>query len=150
MTELIAKDEVYAVIGAAMEVYNRLGPGFLEPVYQEALAIEFTYRSIRFHEQHPIEIVYRGRPLKKKYIADFLCYDGIVVEIKALNALTSREEAQILNYLKATGHQVGVLINFGAHPSLEWKRIVLTKNSHPRRLREDTPEYHVEISSDHG
>ncbi|GAB4504270.1 MAG: GxxExxY protein [Anaerolineales bacterium] len=147
MVELIAKDEVYAIIGAAMEVYNRLGSGFLEPVYQEALGIEFAYRVIPFCAQHEIEIIYRGRPLKKTYIADFLCFDKIIVEIKALNNLTSREEAQILNYLKATGCQVGVLINFGAHPSLEWKRIVLTKNSHPRHLHENEPEYHIEISS---
>ena len=79
MAELIYKDEVYAIIGAAMEVYNRLGPGFLEPVYQEALATEMNHRAIPFKEQAEIKIIYRGQPLKKTYIADYLCYDKIIV-----------------------------------------------------------------------
>jgi GxxExxY protein len=152
MAELIYKDEVYAIIGAAMEVYNRLGPGFLEPVYQEALAVEMAYRTVPFREQAEIKIAYRGQPLKKTYIADYLCYDKIIVEIKAISSLTSREEAQTINYLKATRHKVGVLINFGAHPSLEWKRIVFTKNApsrlSSRNLREDSSEYQIEISDD--
>ena len=152
MAELIYKDEVYDIIGAAMEVCNRLGPGFLEPVYQEALAIEMTHRAIPLKEQAEIKIIYHGQPLKKTYIADYLCYDKIIVEIKAISSLTSREEAQTINYLKATEHRVGVLINFGAHPSLEWKRIVFTKNApsrlSSRSLREDSPEYQIEISDD--
>jgi GxxExxY protein len=152
MAELIYKDEVYAIIGAAMEVYNRLGPGFLEPVYQEALAIEMAHRAIPLKEQAEIKITYRDQPLKKTYVADYLCYDKVIVEIKAINSLTSREEAQTINYLKATGYKVGVLINFGAHPSLEWKRIVFTKNTpsrlSSRSLREDPSEYQIEISDD--
>jgi GxxExxY protein len=152
MAELIYKDEVYAIIGAAMEVYNRLGPGFLEPVYQEALAIEMAHRAIPLKEQVEIKITYRDQPLKKTYVADYLCYDKVIVEIKAINSLTSREEAQTINYLKATGYKVGVLINFGAHPSLEWKRIVFTKNTpsrlSSRSLREDPSEYQIEISDD--
>ena len=150
MAELIYKDEVYAIIGTgtAMEVYNRLGPGFLEPVYQEALAVEMTHRAIPFNEQVGIKITYRSQPLKKTYIADYLCYDKVIVEIKAISSLTSREEAQTINYLKATEHQVGVLINFGAQPSLEWKRIVFTKNSSSRNLHEDSPDYQIEINDD--
>ncbi|RMF32695.1 MAG: GxxExxY protein [Chloroflexi bacterium] len=127
MPGLIYKDEVYALVGAAMEVYNTLGPGFLEPVYQEALEIELAERHIPFKPQQELRIAYKGRYLRKTYVADFVVFDKIIVEIKALNRLTSREEAQLLNYLKATGMQVGVLINFGAANRLEWKRMVLTR-----------------------
>src|SRR5437867_13035923 len=111
MAELICKEEVYAVVGAAMEVYNELGPGFLEPVYQEALSLELTARHIPFIPQKELHIHYKGRQLEKTYIADFLGFDNVIVEIKAIECLTSREEAQLLNYLKATGLEVGVLIN---------------------------------------
>ncbi len=127
MVKLLYKDEVYALVGAAMEVYNVLGPGFLEPVYQEALGIEFTERRVPSEPQKELRISYKGRYLKKTYIADFVVFGKIIVEIKALNHLTSREEAQLLNYLKATGMQVGVLINFGSAGGLEWKRMVLTQ-----------------------
>ncbi len=127
MVELIAKDEVYAIVGAAMEVYNVLGPGFLEPVYQEALGIEFTDRGTPFEPQKELLIRYKGHCLKKSYIADFVVFGKIIVEIKAIDRLTSHDEAQLLNYLKATGMEVGVLINFGSADKLEWKRRVLTK-----------------------
>ena len=127
MPELLYKDEVYAIIGAAMEVYNVLGPGFLEGVYQEALEIELAERGIPFEPQKELRITYKQRALKKTYAADFLVFDKIIVEIKAIDRLTSREEAQLLNYLKATKMLVGVLINFGGANSLEWKRMVLTQ-----------------------
>ena len=126
MTELLCKEEVYALVGAAMEVHNVLGPGFLEPVYQEALKIELTECGIPFVAQKELHIYYKGRRLDKTYVADFLAFDKIIIEIKALDQLTTREEAQLLNYLKATGLTVGVLMNFGA-PKLEWKRMVKTK-----------------------
>ncbi|OGO39218.1 MAG: NADH:ubiquinone oxidoreductase [Chloroflexi bacterium RBG_16_56_8] len=126
MAELLYKDEVYAIIGAAMEVYNQLGTGFLEPVYQEAMEIETAYRKIPSKSQQEIIILYKGKPLKKHYIADLLCYEKIIVEIKAMDRLSSREESQLLNYLKATGMPVGLLINFGAENDLEWKRMVVT------------------------
>ena len=142
MAELIFKDEVYAIIGAAMEVYNTLGDGFLEPVYQEALEIEFEKRQIPFISQKEITIFYKDAYLKKGYVADFLVYDKLIVEIKAVNDLSEREEAQLLNYLKATGKELGVLINFGSHPNLQWKRMVATTPKYrlPRSLgkfRED-------------
>lgn len=127
MTELLCKEEVYAIVGAAMEVYNVLGPGFLEPVYQEALGIELTERGIPFVAQKELRIFYKGRRLQKTYIADVLAFEKIIVEIKALDRLTTREEAQLLTYLKATGLKVGILINFGAGGKLEWKRMVMTK-----------------------
>ncbi len=125
--ELLFKDEVYAIVGAAMEVSNVLGSGFLEAVYQEALQIELSARKIPFVVQSAINISYKGRILRATCIPDFICYHQVIVEIKALKALTSIEEAQLLNYLKASGRPVGVLINFGA-PKLEWKRMVMTKN----------------------
>jgi GxxExxY protein len=127
MVELIFKDEVYAIIGAAMEVYNTLGPGFLEAVYQEALTYELAQRSIPFAAQKEISVFYGAHPLKAAYTADFLVYNKIIIEIKALNQLTSREEAQLLNYLKATNLQLGLLINFGCKDKLEWKRRVNTR-----------------------
>ncbi|MDX9979113.1 MAG: GxxExxY protein [Lentisphaeria bacterium] len=129
--ELILKDEVYAVVGAAMEVSNELGAGFLEAVYQEALAMELEARQVPFVQQEPIGICYKGRRLFKEYIPDFVCFDQLIVEIKALKQLTSVEDAQLLNYLKATGKPVGVLLNFGT-PKLEWKRMAFTRVP-PRR-----------------
>jgi len=128
MGEVLYRDEVYAIVGAAMEVYNHLGAGFLEPVYQEALGIEFIERLVPARAQHEINIIYKGKPLKKTYATDFLCFDKIIVEIKALDKLSSREEAQLINYLKATDMKVGVLINFGAVPSLEWRRLIFTQD----------------------
>jgi GxxExxY protein len=128
MEELIAKDEVYQIVGAAMEVHSCLGRGFLEPVYQEALAIEFDLRHIPYVSQVGVQIAYKGRVLEKEYIPDFICFGSIIVELKALNMLTTKEEAQILNYLKASKHEVGLLLNFGAE-SLQWKRKVLSKLS---------------------
>jgi GxxExxY protein len=126
MTELLYKEEVFTIVGAAIEVYNVLGTGFLEPVYQEALALEFTARNIPFEEQTALPIFYKGRLLRKTYVADYIVLGKIIVEIKSIDHLASREEAQLLNYLKATGLELGVLINFGAVGKLEWKRMVKT------------------------
>jgi GxxExxY protein len=125
MTELLYKDEVYAVVGAAMEVHNTLGHGFLKAVYQEALEIECRTRGIPVVAQQILSIHYKGRTLRKSYVADFVAYDKIIVEIKAMDHLTSLEEAQVMRYLKASGLEVGLLINFGAQ-RLEWKRMIWT------------------------
>ena len=118
------KDErTYKIIGAAMEVHKELGHGFLEAVYQEALAREFKMQGMPNKQQQIIEIMYKGKPLEKKYQPDFLCYNEIIVEIKALSCLTGNEEAQLINYLKATGFEIGLLINFGTK-SLEYKRLI--------------------------
>ncbi len=124
MVELILKEEVFAIIGAAIEVHKVLGSGFLEPVYQEAMEIESRGRGLPFETQRVLEIYYKEHRLKKEYVPDLIYYGQIIVELKALDRLTGREEAQLLNYLKATGMKVGVLINFGSHPKLEWKRLV--------------------------
>lgn len=152
MTDLLYKGEVYAIVGAAMDVYNDLGPGFLENVYQEAMEIELDERKIPSRAIQEIHIEYKGKPLKKFYIADLICYDKIIVEIKAMNNLTLREEGQLINYLKATGIKVGLLINFGHYPSLEWKRLVFTKEPPPRpatrHFRDDSTDYQTPISDD--
>jgi GxxExxY protein len=116
----------YAIIGAAMEVHRELGHGFLKAVYQEALAIEFTERGIPFQREVELPIRYKGQLLKTKYRADFLCHDSVVVETKALAQLANADQGQVINELKATGMEVGLLINFGA-PSLEYRRLVLTR-----------------------
>ena len=127
MAELIYKEEAYAIIGAAMEVYNELGPGFLEAVYQEAMEIELGLRGIPFSSQQELVIYYKGRPLKKKYTPDLLCYDKIVIDLKAIERLTANDHAQLHNYLNGTKYQLGLLINFGAQDNLEYKRIAYTE-----------------------
>jgi GxxExxY protein len=118
------KDQrTYKIIGVAMEVHKELGCGFLEPVYQEALEREFVMQIVPYKSQPIVEIKYKGKPLNKKYQPDFMCYEEIIVEIKALSGLSGNEEAQILNYLKATGFEIGLLINFGTR-SLEYKRLI--------------------------
>ena len=125
MTELMLKEEVFAVIGAAMEVHRVLGACFLEAVYQEALEIEMESRNIPFEARKDLAVVYKGRQLQKRYEADSICCGQIISELKALDRLTNKEEAQLLNYLKATGLRVGLLINFGSVGRLEWKRFVV-------------------------
>jgi GxxExxY protein len=124
MDDILLKDEVYAVVGAAIAVHSELGPGFLEAVYQEAMEIELQERSIPYEIQKLLPIKYRGRTLSKEYVADIVCFGSLIVEIKALEKLSGKEEAQLLNYLKASGRRVGLLINFGSHGKLEWKRFV--------------------------
>ena len=122
--DLIFKEEVFSIVGAAMKVHSELGPGFLEAVYQEAIEIEMSWRQIPFVTQQSLSIYYRGQKLQKEYIPDLICYEKIIVELKALDHLSGHEESQVLNYLKATEFKVGVLINFGSHNKLEWKRLV--------------------------
>jgi GxxExxY protein len=117
----------YAIIGAAMEVHKQLGCGFLEPVYQEALAIEFAKREISFRREVKLPIRYKGQLLLTSYCADFIGFDTVVVELKALTRLSGIEEAQVINYLKATKYEVGLLLNFGSR-SLEHRRFILSKS----------------------
>jgi GxxExxY protein len=117
----------YNIIGVAMEVHKELGCGFLEAIYQEALGREFETRRIPFRPQPIIKISYKGNPLNKVYQPDFVCYHEVIVEIKAISNLSGIEEAQLINYLKATGLKTGLLLNFGAK-SLEHKRLVYNFN----------------------
>lgn len=120
----------YAIIGAAMEVHREMGRGFLEPVYQSAFEVELGLQHIPFDREKPVPVYYKDIRLDCGYRLDFLCYDSVIVEAKALPALTSREESQLLNYLKATRLHVGLLINFGTD-KLEWKRMVWGREEDP-------------------
>ncbi len=124
MAELIYKDEVFRIVGAAFDVYNELGSGFLEAVYQEAMEIILTEKKVPFTSQAPLRIMFKGRVLQKQYIADLVCFGCVMVELKAQRDLTGVDEAQLLNELKATGLKVGVLLNFGSSNDLQWKRLV--------------------------
>lgn len=120
--------QTYAIIGACMAVHNELGHGFLEAVYQEARAIEFACRDIPFVREKPMAIEYNGIPLSTRYEADFYCYDSIIVELKAHKALAPGHQAQAIHYLKATGCERGLLVNFGA-PKLEYKRLIFSRKN---------------------
>jgi GxxExxY protein len=124
-TEIFMKEEVYRIIGAAIEVHKELGSGFLEPVYQEALEIELANQQAPYSSQTPLKITYKGKQLKKEYVADLICFGGIIIELKALKKLSGVERSQIINYLKATGMKVGLLINFGSTGKLEWEKFVM-------------------------
>lgn len=129
MTEIIYKQEGYSIIGACFEVYNEKGCGFLEPVYQECLMIEFEYQHIPTIPKPALTLSYRGRTLFQRYQPDFVCFEKIIVELKALPQLLDEHRAQLLNYLYATGFQLGLLVNFGHYPKLEYERLAKTQPS---------------------
>ena len=122
---IIYKEESYKVVGAAFKVYNALGHGFLEAVYQEALEIEFQRQGIPYEREKELKIKYEGVELKQTYKADFVCFGKIIVELKAVNALDDAHRSQVYNYLHATGYKLGLLLNFGNVDDLEKERIVL-------------------------
>ena len=122
--EVLFKKESYSIIGAAMEVHRTLGKGFLESVYQESLGLEFKKRQIPFSREQILELFYKEDKLSKYFVADFICFDKIILELKSVSGLTSEHEAQVFNYLKATQMNLALLINFGSS-SLQYKRIVL-------------------------
>ncbi len=124
MPEIVYKEESYRIIGGCFEVYKEMGCGFVEPVYQECLEIELGIQKILFTPQRALELYYKGHLLKQKYIPDFICFDKVVLELKAVSALTDEHRAQVHNYLKATGLKLGLLVNFGHYPQVEWERIV--------------------------
>ena len=127
MTEnLIYRDECYKIIGACFEVYNDKGCGFLESVYQECLEIEHEFQNIPFVPQQELRLFYRGKQLKQTFIPDLICYGKIILEVKAVSKLIDEHRAQVINYLNATGYELGLLVNFGGHPKLEWERLVHT------------------------
>jgi len=127
MTEIIYKTESYTIIGACFEVYNEKGCGFLEPVYQECLEIEFEYQRISAIAKPSLTLSYRGRILTQTYEPDYVCFGKIIVELKAVSALTDEHRGQLLNYLHATGFELGLLVNFGHYPKLEYERIAKTQ-----------------------
>lgn len=126
---LIYREEVYAIVGTCFEVYNELGPGFLEDVYQESLERELVNRKLPFQAKPKLPIYYKGKLLTKKYEPDFILHAKIIMEIKAAKALTDEHRAQVHNYLKASAFKVGLLVNFGNAQILEYERIVRTNHS---------------------
>lgn len=123
MTDILFKEESFALIGACMKVHTELGAGFLEAVYQEALGREFAKRKIPFEHQKKLSIFFDGQKLNKYYIADFICFDSIIIELKVAQGFSESQFKQLQNYLKATNKKLGILINFGA-TSLQYKRII--------------------------
>lgn len=130
--ELLFKNECYAIQGAIFDVYREMGCGFLEAVYQECLEKELARRNIIFKSQVELQLNYKGEPLEQTFKPDFICYNKIIVEIKAVKEFASEHQAQLLNYLKATGLELGLLVNFGSYPKVE---IIRMANSHFRDFR---------------
>ena len=122
--EILYKEESYRTLGACFEVYKEKGSGFVEPVYQECLAVELGIQRIPFTEQLELRLSYKGHRLNHTYKPDFICFGRIILEIKAVSTLTDHHRAQVHNYLKATGHKLGLLVNFGYFPQVEWERII--------------------------
>lgn len=122
---IVYKEESYRIIGACFEVYKEKGCGFLEAVYQECLEMEFSLQGILFQPQVALVLAYKGRPLKQRYVPDFICFGKIILEIKAVSELNDEHRAQVHNYLKATGYRLGLLVNFGHYPGVEHERIVV-------------------------
>ena len=125
MAELFFKEEVYRIVGACFEVYKDKGHGFVESVYQDCLEIELELQKMPFDRKRVLTLEFKGRTLDHWFAPDLICYEQIIVEIKAVKELADEHRAQLLNYLKATGLKVGVLVNFGHHPGLQWERLVL-------------------------
>jgi GxxExxY protein len=137
METFLYRDETYKIIGACFEVYREKGCGFLEPVYQECMEIELGLQTIPFVAKKSLRLEYKGRLLQHTYEPDLLCFGKVVVELKAVSALADEHRAQLLNYLNATGLEVGLLVNFGHYPKLEYERIVNTKkHAHAESLRQ--------------
>ena len=127
MQDLVYPEECYAIQGAVFDVYREIGCGFLEAVYQECLARELTFKQIPFEAQKQLQLYYRGELIKQTYRADFLCYDKIIVEIKAVETIAPIHQAQVLNYLKISKMRLGLLVNFGARPKATVERILNSK-----------------------
>ena len=126
-SKFLFKNESYDIVGACFEVYKEKGCGFLESVYQECLEIELGFQKIPFIPQFPIQLSYRGKILAQTYKPDFICYNSIILEIKAVSEISDEHRAQVINYLKATGKNLGLLINFGHYPKVQWERIAYTQ-----------------------
>jgi GxxExxY protein len=124
-SKLLYHNETYKILGACFNVYKDKGCGFLEAVYQECLEIEFNLQNIPFESQKELHLEYKSHKLSQTYKPDFLCFNKIIIELKAVSYLTDDHRAQILNYLNATGYKLGILVNFGHYPKLEYERIIL-------------------------
>jgi GxxExxY protein len=139
-SRLLYAEETYRIQGAVFRVYRSMGAGFLEAVYQECLALEFAKRGVPFVAQRQLALTYEGRQLRQTYVADFLCFDRIIVELKSVSALTPAHRAQVFNYLRATGLELGLLVNFGPTSKATVERLVLQdKTADPRENTRTVP-----------
>jgi GxxExxY protein len=132
-TEILYKDESYRIVGACFEVYREKGCGFLEPVYQECMEIELRLQGVLYVPKKSLTLEYKNCPLRSTYEPDFICYDKIVLELKAVMELTDEHRAQVLNYLKATGLKLGLLVNFGHYPKAQVERIVAERGRYEHK-----------------
>jgi GxxExxY protein len=132
MEDFLCKEETYRIIGACFEVYKEKGCGFLEPVYQECLEIEFALQGILFVPKQSFRLEYKNHPLRHTYEPDFICFGKVVLELKAISILADEHRAQLLNYLNVTGLNVGLLVNFGHFPGLEYERLANTRKKAAR------------------
>lgn len=123
---IIHEKESYAIMGACFEVYKDKGCGLTEPIYQECLEIEFDFLGLAVVAQPQLPLTYRGRTLKHRFVPDFICFEKVILEIKAVSQLTDEHRAQVQNYLHATGYELGLLVNFGHYPKVEYKRFANT------------------------
>jgi GxxExxY protein len=136
---LLFEQETFRIRGAIFHVYRVMGAGFLEAVYQESLEIELAKRGIPFASQVPLRVFYEERPLQQSYQADFICFDRIVIEVKALRAIAPEHRAQLVNYLRATGMKLGLLVNFGAASGVEIERIARSRTPSARSAYSAVP-----------
>jgi GxxExxY protein len=136
------KEEGYQLMGAAFEVYNQLGYGMAEEIYQQSLEVELGLRAIPFFSKSELAVFYKGRQLQTTYKPDLVVYAGVVVELKAVTELISEHEAQLFNYLRISRQQVGYLINFGRKGDLEWKRLILSDLHSPKSFGEENTNWH--------
>lgn len=132
-TEILYKEESYKIVGACFEVYREKGCGFLEPVYQECMEIELRLQGILYVPKKSLALEYKGCPLRSTYEPDFICYDKIVLELKAVTELADEHRAQVQNYLKATGFKLGLLVNFGHYPKAQVERIVAERGRYEHK-----------------
>ncbi|MDR1283593.1 MAG: GxxExxY protein [Opitutaceae bacterium] len=123
--DIVLANESYRIIGTCFEVYKEKGCGFLEAVFQECMEMELELQGIPFEAQKVLPLSYKGRPLKQTYKADIVCFDKVLVELKAVSEITNEHRAQVINYLNATGLKLGLLVNFGHYPKLQWERLVV-------------------------
>jgi len=133
-TEILLKAEVFRIMGACFEVYNQMGFGLSETIYQDCIELELTKQGIPFISQQPIILDYKGHRLPHHFIPDLVCFGKILIELKSVKTIADEHRAQLINYLRISQMQVGVLVNFGAFPKLEWERLVNTKSIHSRSL----------------
>lgn len=145
MENFPCKEETYRILGACFEVYKEKGCGFLEPVYQDCMEVELGLQQIPFVPKQPILLKYKGYPIRHAYEPDLICFEKIVVELKAVSTLADEHRAQVLNYLNATGLDVGLLVNFGHFPGVEYERLVNTRKKVAGQIRRLSGRSHRKI-----